>query len=147
MKREYLPLEALPAWVILNGITLDSISFRRFKSESDGADKGAAVVASAERSSNEAGNSDGALTLIRVPWDMILSLDGVGTYAKSDWHLREVLEAVNDFGKVCTCRTLISSILICFWPPMIITQFNLMYTDSQRRDINLPPYPTHVRQS
>lgn len=105
------------------------------------------MVASAERSSNEAGNSDGALTLIRVPWDMILSLDGVGTYAKSDWHLREVLEAVNDFGKVCTCRTLISSILICFWPPMIITQFNLMYTDSQRRDINLPPYPTHVRQS
>jgi hypothetical protein len=38
--------------------------------------------------------------LLGIPSDLILSLETVHNYAKSDRYLREVLEAVGHFGRV-----------------------------------------------
>lgn len=92
MKREYVSIESLPAWARLNGVSVSSIAFRRL--QSDGTDKGSAIVAEGKQDSS---SKD---VLLQIPSDLILSLEAVDTYAKSDRYLREVLEAVGGFGKV-----------------------------------------------
>ena len=103
MKREYLPIETLSAWTRLNGISIDGVTFRKLRTE-EGIDKGCAIVATGEKGnqSSETGESD-AEALLRVPSDLILSLRLVENHAKSDRYLREVLDAVGDFGRVCPC--------------------------------------------
>lgn len=97
MKREYLPLETLPSWAHLNGITTNGVAFQKL-APTDGADKGTAIVATEERSNaNEEAGGD---VLLSVPADMVLSLQTVENHAKSDRYLREVLDAVGEFGKV-----------------------------------------------
>lgn len=95
MKREYLPIDALPAWARLNGVSLSGVTFRRVEAE-DGSDKGSALVATEDRETEDSGPD----VLLQIPPDLILSLDTVGIYAKSDPYLREVLEAVGEFGTV-----------------------------------------------
>jgi len=96
MKREFLPVEALPPWARLNGLSVSDVAFRRLQAE-DGTDKGSAIVATEAK-----GNGDmPSDVLLRIPSDLVLSLEAVDAYAKSDRYLREVLEAVGDFGKVC----------------------------------------------
>lgn len=84
-------------------MSLSGVEFRRLK-DNDGTDKGCAVVATEgkddEHPESEATHSHPQV-LIRVPSEMALSLESVGNYAKSDRYLREVLEAVGDFGRVC----------------------------------------------
>ncbi|GAB1193592.1 hypothetical protein APSETT444_002813 [Aspergillus pseudonomiae] len=100
MKREYLPIETLSAWTRLNGISVDGVTFRKLRTE-EGIDKGCAIVATGEKGnqSSETGESD-AEALLRVPSDLILSLRLVENHAKSDRYLREVLDAVGDFGRI-----------------------------------------------
>lgn len=98
MKREYLPLSSLPAWFRLNGIVYDGITFLQLGASECGTDKGNAIVATAEKTSNESDAQP--RVLLQVPSDLILSLDSVHDYSKSDHELREVLEAVGDFGRV-----------------------------------------------
>ena len=110
MRREYYPLEALPAWAKFNSVAIDGVLFGHMKSESDGIDKGAAVVAAREQSgagAEKAGNVDRENVLIRVPSEVILSLEGVANYMKSDRYLREVLETLGDFGRVCGAKILL----------------------------------------
>jgi hypothetical protein len=38
--------------------------------------------------------------LLEIPSDLVLSLETVQNYAKSDRYLHEVLEAVGNFGRV-----------------------------------------------
>lgn len=44
--------------------------------------------------------SEPGSVLIKVPRDLILSLENVWVCAKSDLHLREMLEACGDFSRV-----------------------------------------------
>ena len=98
MKREYLPLGSLPAWLRLNGIDTNGVAFERLGSSESGADKGNALVATENKSSSD---SDAVPeVLFRIPGDLVLSLETVHDYSKSDQDLREVLEAVGDFGRV-----------------------------------------------
>lgn len=98
MKREYLSIDALPAWARLNGVSTSGVAFRRLQEE-DGANKGVALVATEDK-----GGEDSDLdVLLQIPSDLILSLDCVETCAKSDPYLREILEAVGGFGKVTIC--------------------------------------------
>lgn len=97
MKREFLPVEALPPWARLNGLSVSDVAFRRLQAE-DGTDKGSAIVATEAKGNGDDVPSD---VLLRIPSDLVLSLEAVDGYAKSDRYLREVLEAVGDFGKVC----------------------------------------------
>ncbi|KAL1885435.1 hypothetical protein Plec18167_000929 [Paecilomyces lecythidis] len=111
MKREYLPIEALPAWARLNGISFNGIAFERFRSE-DGTDKGSGVVATEEKYNGDPESEESKPEfLITVPSDMVLSLGLVQNYAKSDRYLREVLEAVGDYGKTARGAILIFLLL------------------------------------
>lgn len=101
MKREYLPIQVLPTWARLNGVTFHDVEIKRLQGE-DGIDKGSAVVATGKKTSNTFVDGGKAVPdiLITVPHDLVLSLELVETYAKSDRHLREVLDAVGDFARV-----------------------------------------------
>jgi hypothetical protein len=105
MKRQYLPIEAMPAWARLNGIKFDGVAIERFCSnnDSDGTDKGAAVVTKGEKFNRDPANDNNSSpeVLISVPPDMVLSPSLIESYSKSDRSLKEVLEAVGDYGKVC----------------------------------------------
>lgn len=106
MKRQYLPIEAMPAWARFNGIKFDGVAIERFSStneDSDGTDKGAAVVTKGEKFNGDPANDNNSSpeVLISVPPDMVLSPSLVESYSKSDRSLKEVLEAVGDYGKVC----------------------------------------------
>jgi hypothetical protein len=64
------------------------------------ADKGNAIVATESRTSKESDTQPEVL--LRVPSDLVLSLEAVHGYAKYDEHLRQVLDAVGEFGTVCS---------------------------------------------
>jgi uncharacterized membrane protein YidH (DUF202 family) len=98
MKREYLPIEALPAWQRLNGIVATGVAFQKLGSDEHGADKGSAIVATEAKSSSE--NDAIPQILLQIPADLVLSLETVHNHAKSDRYLRDVLEAIGDFGRV-----------------------------------------------
>lgn len=98
MKREYLPLGSLPAWLRLNGAVFNGIAFQQLSTNESRTEKGNAIVATAEKTSNESDAQP--QILLKVPLDLTLSLDTVHDYSKSDRELREVLDAVEDFGRV-----------------------------------------------
>lgn len=98
MKREYLPLRTLPAWQRLNGIVLYGIEFQQLGSDENGADKGSGIVATESKSSSESDTNPEIL--LQIPSDLIISLETVQNHAKSDPYLRDVLEAIGDFGRV-----------------------------------------------
>ncbi|RHZ54447.1 SET domain-containing protein [Aspergillus thermomutatus] len=106
MRRDYLPIEALPPWTKLNGISLEGIAFRKLHGE-DGTDKGSAIVATAEKNGEEAE----ADTLLTVPSELVLTFEFVHNHAKIDRYLREVLDAVGDFGRTARGAILIFLIL------------------------------------
>jgi hypothetical protein len=102
MKHGYLPIESLPAWQRLNGIVGQGITIQKVGSDEHGADKGSAIIATeAMRSSQDDATP---IILLQIPAGLVLSLENVHNYAKSDRYLRDVLEAIGDFGRVCTSR-------------------------------------------
>jgi hypothetical protein len=98
MKREHISLENLKPLARLYGVSLRGVTFGKLRAE-DGTDKGGAIIATQEKQSvdDESPEED---VLIKIPSDMVLSLEMVHDRAKYDRHLGEVLEAVGDFGKV-----------------------------------------------
>lgn len=98
MRREYLPLQSLPAWARLNGIVTNGVAFQNLSSTESDTEKGNAIVATENKSSNETDSLP--QVLLQIPRDLVLSLDAVHDYSKSDRDLREVLEAVEGFGRV-----------------------------------------------
>ncbi|KAL2823105.1 hypothetical protein BJX63DRAFT_417472 [Aspergillus granulosus] len=105
MKREHIPIETLNPFARLYGVSLRGVTFGKLRAE-DGTDKGGAIIATQEKQSvdDELPEED---VLIKVPSDMILSLEMVQERAKYDRHLGEVLEAVGDFGKTARGAILI----------------------------------------
>lgn len=100
MKRDYLSLETLSAWTKLNDISVHGVAFQKIQAE-DGTDKGSAIVATQNKSNDETQTKGSSPEiLLRIPADMVLSLQLVETHAKADRHLRDVLEAVGEFGRV-----------------------------------------------
>ena len=83
-----LPLESLQSFASLYGI-----DFRGVRVAST-AGRGSALVASRTAPRNE------SEPFLVVPKDIILTRGHVFAHSASDKHLREVLEAVGDFGKV-----------------------------------------------
>lgn len=101
MRREYLPTIDLEKWANLNDIQRNGIYV-------DTADdhKGKRIVASSKVESSQ--NHD---VLVTVPSHLILSLETVWIYAKSDRHLLEVLEAVGDYSRTARGAILIFLLL------------------------------------
>jgi hypothetical protein len=101
MRRRYLPIEQLEAWAKLNGVRFNHTRVERITTP-DGQQKGAGVFITEDFETTP----DHEAILLSVPHELILSKDLVHDYAKSDVHLREVLEAVGEFGRVSECMPL-----------------------------------------
>lgn len=82
------PLRYLPAWAELNGIRFNGVAVSTMPKG-----KGTGLIATTEISKPEE-------VLMTVPQALILSLENVWLFAKSDQHLREVLEAVGEYSRV-----------------------------------------------
>lgn len=82
------PLGYFPAWANLNGVRFNGVAVSKTQTG-----KGTGLIASAEISQPD-------VVLMKVPQTLILSLENVWIFAKSDRHLREVLEAVGEYSRV-----------------------------------------------
>lgn len=82
------PIGALPAWVKLNNVIFNKVTVSPMSD-----DKGLGVIISGEDIRRQA-------MLMTVPRDLILSLENVWIFAKSDHHLREVLESAGEYSRV-----------------------------------------------
>ncbi|KAI4174992.1 MAG: hypothetical protein LQ343_002019 [Gyalolechia ehrenbergii] len=87
MRRFYLPPPALRAWAHLNDIQSNGITFDYILS----GERGLGITATTDQLEDEA-------TLLKVPQSLVLSLENVWIYAKSDPHLKEVLDAVGEYA-------------------------------------------------
>jgi hypothetical protein len=94
MRWEALPVELLATWAKFNGVKYGNVEIRKIASDTE--DRGAGVFALRDLQATVPEPS----ILMVIPQDLILSLPLVENYAKSDKHLREVLEAVGEFGRV-----------------------------------------------
>ncbi|KAF6240455.1 hypothetical protein HO173_001123 [Letharia columbiana] len=99
MHRQTLPIDQLGAWARLN-----NVEFNGVKIMASQGDKGSGLVMTAERS------IDNPL-LMTIPNDLVLSLENVWVYAKSDKHLRQVLEATGDYSRTARGAILIFLLL------------------------------------
>lgn len=88
MRRDILPLAALKSWCKLNNIELTNVELVTLKDE-----RGSGVVASRDLSGKD-------INLMHIPRELVLSLESIWIYAKSDQQLHEVLEAIGASGKV-----------------------------------------------
>ena len=88
MRRAVLPIESLKAWARLNGAIFNNVTIQSL------AERGSGVVATADI------DDSGGNVLMLIPQDLVLSRELVWQFAKSDQHLRMVLEAVGDFARV-----------------------------------------------
>ena len=88
MYRETLPVDRLGAWARLNNVGINGVTVTTLQGN-----RGSGLVATAERSINNP-------LLMTIPNDLVLSLENVWLYAKSDKHLRQTLEATGDYSRV-----------------------------------------------
>ncbi len=88
MYRETLPIHQLGAWVRLNDVKFNGVTTTVLQGN-----RGSGLVTTARRP------KDSPL-LMTIPHDLVLSLENVWVYAKSDKHLRQVLEATGDYSRV-----------------------------------------------
>ncbi|GFP56274.1 SET domain-containing protein 8 [Trichoderma asperellum] len=93
MAASQLPIEALPAWALLNDVEFTSAEVRSI----DG--KGLGLVAK----NNIPGVSDDAsntAAIIRIPRELVLSAEAVEAYAKVDQNFRQLLEVAGHQSSV-----------------------------------------------
>ena len=88
MYRETLPIDQLGAWAQLNNVGINGL-----KTTTLLGNRGSGLVATAERSTNNP-------LLMTIPNDLVLSLENVWLYAKSDKYLHDTLEATRDYSRV-----------------------------------------------
>lgn len=88
MYRETLPVDKLGAWAQLNNVEINGVSIITLQGN-----RGSGLVATAEISINNP-------LLMTIPNVLVLSLENVWLYAKSDKHLRQTLEATGDYSRV-----------------------------------------------
>lgn len=89
MHLQKLPVSAIPAWAKVNGVSFNGVTISQLTG-----DRGLGVVGDGQ------GNSDRTSPLMRVPAELIISVQNVFIFAESDQHLREVLEAAGDYSRV-----------------------------------------------
>lgn len=82
------PPDLIRSWSAFNGVQCNATAFATIEG------KGLAVVAESNLGPNA------PMPLMTVPKELALSLENVHLLAKSDSHLRAVLDALGDFGNV-----------------------------------------------
>ncbi|KIX05431.1 uncharacterized protein Z518_06303 [Rhinocladiella mackenziei CBS 650.93] len=92
MKQVSLPLETLQAWSHFNNIQLFGASVEPQLVTGDGIDKGGGLVANTDLGPGE--------PILAVPLELVLSKERVEECAKSDKHLRELIDAAGPLFQV-----------------------------------------------
>ena len=87
MRWEVLPVERLAPWAKINNVDLNGVEVSSLDNS-----RGSGIIATWA--------SDNGAILINVPQDLVLSLENVWVYARSDKHLLKVLEAVGEYARV-----------------------------------------------
>lgn len=85
------PIDALPKWSTFHGVSFNGIRIAPLPGYED---RGSTVIADREL---EGGKVE---PLLVVPKDLIISRQNIESFAKADRNLRQVLEAIGDFGTV-----------------------------------------------
>ena len=86
MYRETLSIDHLGAWARLNNATINGVKITTLQGN-----KGSGLVVNAK---------DHNPLLMTIPSDLVLSLENIWLYAKSDEHLHQTLEATGDYARV-----------------------------------------------
>lgn len=89
MHREILPVEGLGLWAQIYNVTFNGVKIAKT------ADTGCGIVATSDLTEQEQDR-----VLITVPKELVLSLENVWIQAKADQHLRQVLTALGEYGRV-----------------------------------------------
>ncbi|KAJ4313258.1 hypothetical protein N0V94_007031 [Neodidymelliopsis sp. IMI 364377] len=92
------PIDTLPTWATFHGVTFNGIKIGPLPGFEN---RGSTVIADRDL---EGGKVE---PLLVVPKELIISRQNVELFAKSDRHLREVLEATGDFGRTTRGAVLI----------------------------------------
>ncbi|KAF3009757.1 hypothetical protein E8E13_009537 [Curvularia kusanoi] len=92
------PIDALPTWAAFHGVSFNGIKVGPLPGFEE---RGSTVIADREL---EGGKVE---PLLAVPKELIISRQNIELLAKSDRHLREVLEAAGDFGRTTRGAVLI----------------------------------------
>jgi hypothetical protein len=90
MRRQQLPITALPAWCKLNGVNFLDIKITDLEDP-----KGFGLVTERTLSSKDTFDIP---TLLIIPHDLILNAEAVEEHAKVDHHFRQLLDVAG--GKV-----------------------------------------------
>ncbi|EHK45183.1 uncharacterized protein TrAtP1_003423 [Trichoderma atroviride] len=85
MSAPQLPIEAFPAWALLNDVEFKSAEVRSIEG------KGFGLVAKKDIP-GVSDDSSSTEAIIRIPRDLVLSAEAVEAYAKVDQHFRQLLE-------------------------------------------------------
>ena len=120
MLREPLPISLLSLWSDLNNVEFNNVVVSASETE-----RGVGIWASGD-SVAESPN------LVRVPRELVLSVQTIWEFAKSDHQLHSILAALGDFTKV-TMRSRDLDI------------DSLIFLDCQRCYIDLPTSPDHIK--
>ncbi|RYP64502.1 hypothetical protein DL769_006640 [Monosporascus sp. CRB-8-3] len=84
MRRGHFPLDGLPAWCLLNDVTFVDTKVQRIEG------RGYGLVAERELRTE---NDNEAITILKVPRDLVLSSEGIEEYAKENKEFRQMLDA------------------------------------------------------
>jgi hypothetical protein len=85
------PVDAFPAWAEFHGVRFNHVRIGPLPGFED---RGSTVIACRDL---RYGSEE---PVIVVPRELVLSRANIDIFSKADQHLREVLDAVGDFGRV-----------------------------------------------
>ena len=85
------PIDTLPTWAAFHGVAFNGIRVGPLPGFED---RGSTIISDCDL---EGGKAE---PLLIVPKELIISRQNIDLFARSDRHLREVLEATGEFGRV-----------------------------------------------
>ena len=92
MKYVSIPIEKLQLWTQLNDVTLHGVKVSSNVVSEDGTSKGGGLLSTTTHTSED--------VLLSIPQDLILSKESVLQCSKTDGHLRQLVEVMEDFIQV-----------------------------------------------
>lgn len=92
MKHASIAASQLQTWAALNDVELRGIEISTAIITEDGINKGGGILSTASHDAED--------TVLSVPRDLVLSKEAVLQCAKTDQHLRDLVETLSDFIQV-----------------------------------------------
>ncbi|MCJ1285638.1 hypothetical protein MMC26_004979 [Xylographa opegraphella] len=117
------PINALPSWSALNNVELNGVAISVME-----ADRGSGIVTLKDTDAKDP-------VLMTVPRELVLSLETIWEFAKSDQDLNRILHAVGDFGQNARGAILV----------FLLIQVTASSSDVARRIGNAHPWYDYIR--